>query len=65
MAPRGVDPYLEQLAHRGPEAGWHARVLHRERQGQWRGFVGGVPQVGARPAMVFRSGPGGNGDCVR
>ena len=41
--PRGVAPYLEQLAQRGPEVGWNAVVLHRELQGL--GFTGGVQQV--------------------
>jgi transposase len=40
---RGVDPYLERLAQRGPEVAWNAVVLHRELQGL--GFTGGVQQV--------------------
>jgi len=41
--PRGVDPYLERLAQRGPEVGWNAVVLHRELQGL--GFTGSVQPV--------------------
>ncbi len=41
--PRGLDPYLERLVHRGPEVGWNAVVLHRELQGV--GFAGTVQQV--------------------
>jgi transposase len=41
--PRGLDPYLERLAQRGPEVGWNAVVLHRELQGL--GFPGSVQQV--------------------
>ena len=41
--PRGVDPYLERLAQRGPEVGWNAVVLHPELQGL--GFTGSVQPV--------------------
>ena len=41
--PRGVDPYRDRLAQRGPEVGWNAVVLHRELQGL--GFSGDVQQV--------------------
>lgn len=41
--PRGLDPYLDRLAQRGPEVGWNAMVLHRELQGL--GFAGSVQQV--------------------
>jgi transposase len=67
--PRGVDPYLERLAQRGPEVGWNAMVLHRELQGL--GFSGSVQQVRrairpwraevARAAMAtvrYETGPG-------
>ena len=40
---RGLDPYLERLAQRGPEVGWNAVVLHRELQGL--GFRGSAQQV--------------------
>ena len=40
---RGLDPYLERLAQRGPEVGWNAVVLHRGLQGL--GFTGRVQQV--------------------
>ncbi|MER3425225.1 MAG: transposase, partial [Nitrospiraceae bacterium] len=41
--PRGLDPYLDRLAQRGPEVGGNAVVLHRELQGL--GFTGGGQQV--------------------
>ena len=41
--PRGLDPYLDRLAQRGPEVGWNAVVLHRELQGL--GFTGTAQQV--------------------
>jgi transposase len=41
--PRGLAPYLERLAQRGPEVSWNAVVLHRELAGL--GFGGSVQQV--------------------
>lgn len=40
---RGLDPYFERLAQRGPEVSWNAVVLHRELEGL--GFRGSVQQV--------------------
>ncbi len=66
---RGVDPYLDRLAQRGPEVGWNAVVLHRELQGL--GFQGSAQQIrrairpwraearwAAMATMRYETGPG-------